>query len=136
MSSWTLAAEVAALGSGAWLAANAVRRSAAPPIGAPARAVAAGPPDQLARLERAVYGGASNAGDLHLVLRPVLRDIAVERLRRRGVELDRQAEAARALLGDELWELVREDRAPPRDAFAPGLTRAGVEKLIERLERL
>jgi hypothetical protein len=137
MTALTIAAEIAALGGGAWLAAHAVRGSAARPIEARARVDRrAGPPEQLERLERAVFGGASNAGDLHLVLRPVLREIAVERLRRRGIELDRRTEAAHALLGDELWELVRADRPRPRDAFAAGLTLSGVEGLIERLERV
>ncbi len=60
--------------------------------------------------------------------------MAAGRLRRRGVDLDRGGAAARALLGEEGYALVRADRPAPEDRFAPGPPAAAVEALIDRLE--
>lgn len=92
-------------------------------------------PPQLERLERAVTLGVAGAFDFHARLRPVLRDAAAARLAvARGVELD--SPAGRAALGDEAWELLRPDREPPDDRFAPGISAAGLRALVEDLERL
>ena len=73
---------------------------------------------------------------LHLRLRPILREIAADGLRRRGVELDAQPQAARALLAPETWELVRPDRPRPDDAFARGLAPARLDAVLDDLEAL
>ena len=90
----------------------------------------------LERLDRAVSTATTHAGDLHLRLRPILREIAAEGLRRRGVELDAQPEAAQALLAPQTWELVRPGRPRPADAFAPGLPAAQLDAVLDDLEAL
>ncbi len=93
-------------------------------------------PAGLERLEWMVSSGRHTAGDIQVRVRPVLREIAAALLRRRGVRLDAEPEQARALLGDELWEIVRPGRPRPRDHRAPGLELGALERLVERLERL
>jgi hypothetical protein len=92
---------------------------------------------ELERIEREVTLGLSTAFDLHFRLRPTLRRIASELLRaRRGVDLDRSPEAARRALGDETWELVREDREPPPERFAPGIELSSLRRVVASLEAL
>ena len=69
-------------------------------------------------------------------LRPLLRPIAAMRLARRGVDLDRHREEARAVLGEPLWELVRADPTHGSNLVAGGISAAGLQSLIERLERI
>jgi hypothetical protein len=88
----------------------------------------------LAKLEREVALAGTSAFDVHFRLRPTLRDIAAQLLARRGVDLDRQPEAARRILGDEAWELVREDREPPSERFGPGLEPERLRRVVESLE--
>jgi hypothetical protein len=88
----------------------------------------------LARMRRAVHGGTRVAGDFHLLLRPALRSVAAGRLRRRGIDLDRDPAAARAALGDDGYALVAPDRPAPEDRFGPGPSPAAVEALLDRLE--
>ena len=92
---------------------------------------------ELARLEREVGLGIANAFDLHIRIRPHLRLIAEHRLEsRRGLRLDDGAPATRALLGDELWELLRPDRRPPEDRLGRGLPLPELRAAVERLEAL
>lgn len=93
-------------------------------------------PPELERLERELTLGASTAFDLHYRLRPTLREIASERLASQGLRLERGGAAVEEALGEELWELVREDRAPPVRRFASGISRDGARRAIERLEAL
>ena len=88
------------------------------------------------RLDRVVSAATSHAGDLHVRLRPILREIAADGLRRRGVELDAQPQAAQALLAPETWELVRPDRPRPDDPFARGLAPARLDAVLDDLEAL
>jgi hypothetical protein len=88
------------------------------------------------RLDRVVSAATSHAGDLHLRLRPILREIAADGLRRRGVDLDAQPQAAQALLAPDTWELVRPDRPRPGDAFARGLAPARLNAVLDDLEAL
>jgi hypothetical protein len=83
-----------------------------------------------------VSAATSHAGELHLRLRPVLREIAANGLRRRGVDLDEQPQAAQELLAPETWELVRPDRPRPDDAFARGLAPARLNAVLDDLEAL
>lgn len=115
----------AGAGEGSSLYERALRRRELPP----AR------PPELAKLERAVTLGASSSFDLHVRVRPVLRQIAAHRLAaRRGAELDSGAPEVRAALGEELWELLRPGREPPDDRFAPGLSVRRLRDAVERLE--
>jgi hypothetical protein len=93
-------------------------------------------PDDLGRLERGVSVGVSQASTVHLSLRPVLREIATERLRRRGIELDRDPKAAHDLLGDDAWDLVRADRPPPKRPLDAGLGLDRLQAVVDRLEEI
>jgi hypothetical protein len=87
-------------------------------------------------LDRVVSAATSHAGELHLRLRPILREIAANGLRRRGVDLDADPQAAQELLAPETWELVRPDRPRPDDAFARGLAPARLNAVLADLEGL
>lgn len=93
-------------------------------------------PAALQRIERVVGAGRQSAGDVQVRVRPLLREIADPLLRREGVRLDSEPQRARALLGEELWEVVRPDRPRPQDRRAPGLTLSELERLVQKLERL
>jgi hypothetical protein len=119
-------------------AVRALRRAlpAASPQGPPASiAPSAGVAGDLEWMDR-IVAGASHAGELHWRLRPVLREIAASGLHRHGVELDEQPEAARALLAQGTWELVRPERPRPEDPFAPGVRREELRMVLEDLGRL
>ena len=62
--------------------------------------------------------------------------LATGLLLRRGVDPERRPADAQALLGPELWELVRPDVRPPDDRTAPGVPIAAVERIVDDLERL
>jgi len=107
----------------------------APPL-APARAVPpVEPPQSLHRAETAVSFACSRAVDAHMLLRPMLRDIAAQRLSAHGVDLDTDARAP-VMLGPWAWALVRPDLPEPSDWQAPGLDRAALDRIVEALERL
>ena len=76
---------------------------------------------ELERLEREVYLSIGSSFYLHHRLRPLLREIASNRLLvRHGVDLDRRPDEAAKLVGPQAWEWLRPDRAEPRDRWAPG----------------
>jgi len=94
-------------------------------------------PAQLLRMERELGLGISSAGHASHRLLPRLRAVAAARLgSRHGIELDRRPDAARAVLGDDVWELLRPDRPEPEDRHGPGVARSRVVAVIERLEAL
>lgn len=91
----------------------------------------------LARIEREVTLGVANAYDLHYRLRPRIRAIVTSRLAdRRGIDLERQPEAAHAAVEPSVWELVRPDRQPPRDRHGPGLGLPRLREVMESLDRI
>ena len=93
------------------------------------------PPD-LERTERLVTMATSTAFDLHYRLRPILREVAEQRLGdRRGIRLDVDPEAEEAL-GAVLWDVVHPDRRPPAKRFDPGLEPELLRASIARLEEL
>lgn len=95
------------------------------------------PLPELARVEREVTMGLGTAFDLHYRLRPRVTEIAASRLAdRRGIDLERKPEAARAALDDAVWELVRPDRAAPRNHHGPGLGLPGLRAVLEGLDRI
>jgi hypothetical protein len=91
-------------------------------------------PADLERVERALV--AHSAADVHVRLRPLLREIAEPLAWRHGVRLDHDPERARELLGSDLWEIVRPERPRPEDPRAPGLASERLEQIIARLEEL
>ena len=92
-------------------------------------------PPELEKLEREVVLAAMSSFDLHMRLRPLLREIAEHRLAtRRGFDLDRGGSEVRSTLGEQLWELVQPHRPPPHDRFAPGLALSDLRQLLDRLE--
>lgn len=93
-------------------------------------------PASLERIEWVVEAGRQRAGDVHVRVRPLLRELAAPLLRRHGVRLDAEPARARELLGEEVWEVVRPDRLLPQDRRAPGLSLDELERLVRRLEQL
>ena len=92
---------------------------------------------ELVRLEREVTLAQATQFDLHHRLRPVLREIAGGLLAvRRGVDLDRQPERARAILGEETFELVRGDREAPWDRQTSGPALEELRRMVASLEAL
>ena len=92
-------------------------------------------PPELVRLEHRLALAATTAFDLHYRLRPVVREIAAERLwAKHAVDLDSEPRRAESLLGERIWELVRPDRPPPPEPFARGLGLRGIEVLVAELE--
>jgi hypothetical protein len=106
----------------------ALRSSAAP---------AGEQPVELLRVENMLELGTAFAGQAHHRLLPLLRTVAAARLSaRHGIELDRRPEAARALLGEEAWDLLRPDRPEPADRFGSGVPRARITAVVDRVESL
>jgi hypothetical protein len=100
-----------------------------------ARPVRPGRLRSLERVEHDCIQGLANPVDLHRRLRPILREIAAQRLTAgHGIDLDGRPEAARALLGEEIWELVRPDRPHPDELTASRLDAAGLRRVLDALE--
>lgn len=97
-----------------------------------------GPPPGLVSLELAVRFGATTSGDYHVRLRPVLTELARQHLAAKGVRLDapRHRERAEALLGPEVYDLVRPGVDPPDDRFGPGPGVRAIAHVTGTLERL
>lgn len=95
-------------------------------------------PPGLSFIEQSIRFATSSAGDLHMRLRPVVRQVAAHRLAGRHIGLDTPAhqETAEAILGPVMFDLVRKDRPPPDLRFAPGITRESIEQIIKTLEEL
>jgi hypothetical protein len=91
---------------------------------------------ELDRIERELYMGAAREFDYHYRLRPIVREIAIARLERRGLTLDSRSPAVQELLGDELGELIAADRAAPRNRQAPGPGLEHIRRTVDQLERL
>jgi len=95
------------------------------------------PPPGLARLEHELALGVAGSFDLHHRLVPRLRSVAAGLLRaRRRLSLTADPEAARAILGDEAWELVRADRSAPEDRLARGVPVTTLRRAVDSLERI
>jgi hypothetical protein len=93
-------------------------------------------PAELERLERGVDLGLARAEDFHVLLRPALRGIAATLLAARGLDLDRDGERVRELLGEESWDLLRPGRERPADPHQLGPDPVRLRRLVEDLERV
>jgi len=87
------------------------------------------PLPQLERAQREVTLACTAAFDLHRTLLPQLREIAEARLESAG------RTPGPATLG-RWWELLRPDREPPADRFAPGIRLEELRALVGDLERI
>jgi hypothetical protein len=91
----------------------------------------------LAAIDRLLALAVSSAEDEHLRLRPLVLDIARQRLADyTGVRFDSAPDAAAAVLGPETWDLVRPDRPRPDDRRARGMSPARLRAVVESLERI
>jgi len=94
-------------------------------------------PAELERLEREVYLSVGSSFYLHHRLRPILREVAANRLLlRHGCDLDKRPEEAHALLGDTAWEWLRPERPEPRDRWAPGPPLEELTAVVDAVERI
>jgi len=93
------------------------------------------PLEQLRRVDDRLNAARASHAGVERDLRPLFRAIAAMRLARRGIDVDRDSEQVRTILGDELWELVRSGRSRS-NPFPDGISPAGLQGLIERLERI
>ena len=106
------------------------RRPPEPPPPPAARSA----PNQLRRVERIVERAGDSGLAAHTQLRPLLIEIAEARLGRRGLRLG--DDRSRALLGRDVWELVRPDRPEPADDRAARVAARDLERVLDRLEAL
>ena len=122
------------------LAIAALRRAYPParPLRPERRRPAPAPrPPTLSRLEKETALGVADSFQFHYRLRPRLRALALTRLAaHRRVSLDDQPEAAREILGERTWELVRPDRPPPEDRLGSGLPISELTHVVDALERV
>lgn len=94
-------------------------------------------PVELERVRRQLELGVASADYAHRRLLPLLRAAAAARLvSGHGVDLARRPEHARALLGDDVWELLRPDRPEPADRHGRGVALDRIEAAIGRVESL
>lgn len=92
-------------------------------------------PVELLRMERELVLGSADADHAERRLLPLLRATAAARIAAgHGFELARRPEAARELLGEDAWELLRPDRPQSADRHGPGVPRSRVPAVIERIE--
>ena len=99
--------------------------------------VAAERPGALQKLEREVSMAGTAAFDVHYRLRPVIAELATELLSsRRGIDLERDPDRARAALGDDVWELVRPARPQPNERHGSGIDEAQLGRVVTALERV
>lgn len=98
------------------------------------------PPDPpeiagLRAVENDLRMSAASAFGVEFRLKPVLRDLARWRLARdHATDMDADPEAARRILGEHLWQLVRPTEAFP-EMRAPGVPLADLQAPITWLER-
>jgi hypothetical protein len=105
-----------------------------PPQAVPALPKRPAPDDgliELTSLEQRLSWGSVDPDRFRERVRPVLVDLAVERLRsRRGVDPATQPEEARRILGESLWQMV----TGPPPSRCP--TRPELSRVVEELERI
>jgi hypothetical protein len=94
-------------------------------------------PPALARIEREVSLAVGSAFYEHFRLRPLLREIAAQRLDSRfATDLDAPRPTARESLPEDAWTLLDADRQPPRDRHGPGIPVERLRAIVDALERI
>jgi hypothetical protein len=94
-------------------------------------------PQELTRMEREVGLGVDSAFYAHYRLRPLLREIADQRLENRfAATIDEVPPSARESLPDDAWELFDPERRPPRNPHGPGLERERLRAIVDALEKI
>lgn len=72
---------------------------------------------KLRHLERRLQGASVDSEKFEWNVRPVLTELAAERLRHRyGINVDRESEQARAILGEQLWQMMTTPQNGPPSA--------------------
>ena len=93
-------------------------------------------PADLVTVQDAVRSGASSRADFERVLRPLLYEIAEDRLLAMGISPERQPEAARARGGQLVADLLLSPRQTVYGTRQPGPGRTVLERLMADLEGL
>ena len=116
-------------------------RVALPPAARFERLAAAVPPQpepvrQLETIRRGLSAASWTDAELRLRLGPMVREIAAARLSRgHGIDLDRQPELARAVLGEgRVWELA--GPGPPPGREPRGWSARELTELLDELEAI
>lgn len=94
-------------------------------------------PGELLEIEARVSLARVSAFDNQSRLRPLLRELAARRLdANRHLDIEKQADQARHVLGAELWDEIR-PVAPSRDLRdSPGPTSAAIKRLVDKIESI
>jgi hypothetical protein len=91
----------------------------------------------LRRLEATLAVSPSSAKETYHRLRPILREIAADRLEvGRRIDLDEEPIRARDALGDEAWAYLRADVPMPEDRSLPGPSLIRTEEIVASLEAI
>jgi hypothetical protein len=86
-------------------------------------------------IDALVLGATERSGQFHHRLRPVLRDVAGERLQaRHGLTID--DDRAADVLGPIAWDHLRRDRPAPDDRRSAGLDEATLRSIFDAVEAL
>jgi hypothetical protein len=89
----------------------------------------------LRNLDRLIDSSTARGIAFRARLRPRLQELARNRLSRHRVRLD-DVDAARRLLGEEAWAVVRPELEPAEERFGPGIRPETLERLVTTLEGL
>lgn len=88
---------------------------------------------RLRQLERRLQAASVDGAKFDWGLRPLLAQLAAERLRyRHAITIQREPETARAMLGEQLWQMINSQSEAP----GPPLSRQQLTVLIEAIEAL
>lgn len=91
-------------------------------------------PQRLSELERLIEFSGLSAFDLNYRLRVVLRQIAVERLGRRGLTME--DDAARQILGEAVWRFLAPAKGSPMPTEGSGWRHREIGEIVDALEKL
>jgi hypothetical protein len=88
---------------------------------------------RLARLDASLVRATESGEQFAKVTVPLLRRLAIERLRaKQGIDVTADPAGARRLMGEELWQIF----AAPPEQHAPPPAPERLRHLVDRLERL